>query len=75
MVIMPKMAGTLRYMYPECRASLKVFNSPHSKMALYGYNMSTTSKVMYSMQGFFGVPNETGNVTTLMGLILLPLKP
>jgi hypothetical protein len=37
--------------------------------------MSTTSKVMYYVQGFDGVPNETGNVMILTALILLLLKP
>jgi hypothetical protein len=37
--------------------------------------MSTTSKVMYSMQGFFGVPNDMGRVMTLTGSIIFPLKP
>jgi hypothetical protein len=30
-----------------------------------------TSKVMYFVQGFYGVPKETGKVMTLTGLILL----
>jgi hypothetical protein len=55
---------TLRHRYPECRAASKVFNKPHPNIALYGYSISTTSKVMYSVQGFFKVPNETGNVIT-----------
>jgi hypothetical protein len=37
--------------------------------------VSTTSKVLYSVRGFFGVPNEMGNVITLTGSILLPPKP
>jgi hypothetical protein len=48
-VIMPKVVGTLRQRYPECREASKVFNSPHPKIALYGYNMSITLKVMYSV--------------------------
>jgi hypothetical protein len=31
-------------------------------------------KVMYYVRGFLGVPNETGNVITPTGLILLPPK-
>jgi hypothetical protein len=73
MVIMPKVAGTLRHRYPECREALKVFNRPHSNIA-FRYSMSTTSKVMYSVRGFIGVPNVTGNVITPIGSILLPLK-
>jgi hypothetical protein len=72
---MLKVAGPLRQRYPECKATSKVFNSPRLKMALYGYNMSTTTKVMYYVQGFLEVPNETGNVMIPMGLILLPPKP
>jgi hypothetical protein len=71
---MPKVPGTLRQRYSECRAALKVFNSPRLKMALYGYIMSITSKVMYYVRGFCGVPNEMGNVMTPTGLILLLLK-
>jgi hypothetical protein len=52
-----------------------VVNSSRPKMALYRYNMSTTSKVMYYVQGFCGVPNEIGNVMTVTGSILLPLNP
>jgi hypothetical protein len=44
---MPKVTRTLRQRYPKCRAALKVFSSPHPKMALYRYSMSTTSKGMY----------------------------
>jgi hypothetical protein len=40
-------------------------------MALYGYNISTTSNVIYSVCGFCGVPNKMGKVMTLMGSILL----
>jgi hypothetical protein len=36
--------------------------------------MSTTSKVMYSVRGFFGVPNDMGRVMTLTGSIIFPLK-
>jgi hypothetical protein len=71
---MSKVAGTLRHRYPECRAASKVFNRPHPNIALYGYSMSTTSKVMYSVQRFFGVSNETGNVITPTGSILLSPK-
>jgi hypothetical protein len=69
-----KVAGIMRQRYPECRASLKVFNKPHPKMALYGYSISTTSKVIYFVRGFCGVPNETGRVMTLTDSILFPLK-
>jgi hypothetical protein len=48
-VIMSKVAGTLRQRYPKCRAASKVFNSPHPKIALYRYSMSMTSKVMNSV--------------------------
>jgi hypothetical protein len=51
-----------------------VTNNPFLKMALYGYNMSTTSKVMYSVRAFCGVPNETGKVITPTDSILLPPK-
>jgi hypothetical protein len=72
---MSKVARTLRHKYPECRAASKVFNKARLNIALYGYNMSTTSTVMYSVQGFLGVPNDTGNVITQTGSILLPPKP
>jgi hypothetical protein len=36
--------------------------------------MSTTSKIMYYVWGVFGVSNETVNVITPTGSILLPLK-
>jgi hypothetical protein len=52
-----------------------VFSKPRSKMVLYGYSMSTTSKVMHYVRDFFGVPNDTDNVITPIGLILLPPKP
>jgi hypothetical protein len=74
-VIMPKVAGTLRHRYLECRVASKVFNRSHPNIALYGYSMSMTSNIMYSVQGFLGVPNEMGNVITPTWLILLPLKP
>jgi hypothetical protein len=31
---MPKVAGTLRQRYPECRAASKVFNRPRLNIAL-----------------------------------------
>jgi hypothetical protein len=72
---MSKVAGTLRHQFPECKAASKVFNRPCPNMALYGYSMSMASKVMYSVRGFLGVPNKTGNVIAPTGLILLPPKP
>jgi uncharacterized membrane protein YuzA (DUF378 family) len=42
---------------------------------LYGYSISTTSKVIYFVSGFCGVSSETWKVMTLIGSILLPLKP
>jgi hypothetical protein len=44
----------LRQRYAKCKAALKVFRRPLPKMALYGYGMSTTSNVMYSVRGGFG---------------------
>jgi hypothetical protein len=49
-----KVIGTLRQRYAECNAASKVFKRPLLKMALYGYGMSTTSNVMYSVRGGFG---------------------
>jgi hypothetical protein len=69
----PKVAGTLRQRYAECRMASKMFRRPHTKMALYGYVMSTTSKVMYSMRGFLGVPKDTGSVIVPTGSILFLL--
>jgi hypothetical protein len=73
--MMSKVAGILSQRYPECRAALKVFNRPRPKIALYGYNLLTTSKVIYSMREFYEVPNRIGKVITPTGLILFPLKP
>jgi hypothetical protein len=72
--MMSKVAGIMRQRYPECRAALKVFNKPHPKMALYGYIISTTSKVIYLVRGFCGVPNEAGRVMTPTDSILFPLR-
>jgi hypothetical protein len=71
----PKVVVTLRHKYAECKAASNVFRSPLPKMALYGYAMSTTSKVMYSVRAFLGVPKDTGSVMVLKGSILFPLKP
>jgi hypothetical protein len=70
-----KVAGTLRHKYAECKAASSVFRSPLPNMALYGYAMSTTSKVMYSVHGFLGVLKDTGSVMVPMGSILFPPKP
>jgi hypothetical protein len=51
MDITPKVTGILRQRYAKCKAALKVFRRPLPKMALYGYGMSTTSNVMYSVRG------------------------
>jgi hypothetical protein len=55
----------------------KVFKRPLPKMALYGYGMSTTSNVMYSVRGGggLGVLKDTGSVMALIGSILFPPKP
>jgi hypothetical protein len=53
----------------------KVFKRPLLKIALYEYGMSTTSNVMYSVQGFLGVPMDTGSVMAPTGSILFSLKP
>jgi hypothetical protein len=47
--ITPKVAGILRQRYAECNTPSKVFRRPLRKIALYGYVISTTSKVMYSV--------------------------
>jgi hypothetical protein len=70
----PKVAGTLRHKYAECKVASNVFRSPLPKMALYGYAMSTTSEVMYSVCGFLGVPKDTGSVMVPTGSILFPSK-
>jgi hypothetical protein len=70
----PKVTGILRQRYAECKAASKVLNRPLPKMALYGYGMSTISKVMYFVRGFLGVPKDTGSVMALIGSILFPLK-
>jgi hypothetical protein len=75
MVMTPKVAGTLRHKYAECKAASNVFRSPLLKMVLYGYAMSTTSKVMYSMRAFLEVPKDTGSVMVPTSLILFLPKP
>jgi hypothetical protein len=52
--MMLKITGTLRERYAECKTASKVFKRTLQKMALYGYGLSTTSNVMYSMRGFLG---------------------
>jgi hypothetical protein len=47
--MIPKVTGILRQRYAECKAASKIFKRPLPKMALYGYGMSTISKVMYSV--------------------------
>jgi hypothetical protein len=50
----PKVAGTIRHRYVECKVASKIFKRPLSKMALFEYGMSTTSNVMYSVRMFVG---------------------
>jgi hypothetical protein len=69
-----KVTGTLRQRYAECKAALKVFKRPLLKLMLYGYGMSTTSNVMYSVRGFLGVPKDTGSVMALTGSIFFLVK-
>jgi hypothetical protein len=54
--MMLKIVGTLRQRYAECKAASKVFKRPLPKMSFYGYGMSTTSNVMYSVWRVLGVP-------------------
>jgi hypothetical protein len=75
MDITPKVAGTLRQTSVECKAASKVFRRPLPKIVLYGYGMSTTSKVMYSVREFLGVLKDTGSVIVATGSILFPPKP
>jgi hypothetical protein len=65
---MPKVAGTSRQRYPEWRAASKVLSNSRPKMTLYGYSMSTTSKVMYSVRLLYGVPNKMGKGYNSNGL-------
>jgi hypothetical protein len=74
MVMTPKVAGILRHRYVECKAVLNVFRRPLLKIALYGYVMSTTSKVMYLVRGFLVVPKDTRSVMALINSILFPPK-
>jgi hypothetical protein len=71
----PKVAGTIRHRYVECKVASKIFKRPLSKMALFEYGMSTTSNVMYSVWMFVGVPKDIGSVMALSGSILFPPKP
>jgi hypothetical protein len=75
MDIIPKVAGTLRQRYAERKAASKVFRMPLPKIALYEYGMSITSKVMYSVRGFLGVPKDTGSVIVPTSSILFLPKP
>jgi hypothetical protein len=75
MVMTPKVAGILRHMCAECKAASNVFRRPLLKIALYGYVISTMSKVMYSVQGFFVVSKDTRSVMALTDSILFPPKP
>jgi hypothetical protein len=75
MVMTPKVAGTLRQRYAECKATMNVFKRPLPKMVLYGYGMSTTLNVMYSVRGFLGVSKDTGSVMAPTGSILFLPKP
>jgi hypothetical protein len=70
MVMTPKVAGILRCTYAKCKAASNVFRRTLSKITLYGCVMSTTSKVMYLVRGFLGVPKDTESVMAPMGLIL-----
>jgi hypothetical protein len=71
----PKVASILRHRYAKCKAASKVFRRPLLKIALYGYVMLTTSKVMYSVRVFLGLLKDTGSVITPTGSILFPPKP
>jgi hypothetical protein len=72
--ITPKVVGILRHRYAECKVVSKVFKRPLPKMVLYGYVMSTTLKVMYSVQRFLRVSNDTRSVIAQTGSILFPQK-
>jgi hypothetical protein len=72
--ITPKVAGILRQRYAECKAASKVFNNHLLKIALYGQCMSITSKMMYSVLGFFESPKDIGSVITPTSSILFPPK-
>jgi hypothetical protein len=60
MNITPKVDSILRQRYAECKAASKVFRRPLPKIALYGYGISTTSNVMYSVRGFLGCQRIPG---------------
>jgi hypothetical protein len=52
-----------------------MFRRPLPKMILYGYVMSTTSKVVYLVRGFLGLQKDTGSVIALTGSIILLPEP
>jgi hypothetical protein len=56
----PKVVGVLRQRYVECKAASKVFRRPLPKIALYGYGMSITSNVMYSIRVFLECQRTQG---------------
>jgi hypothetical protein len=59
----------------EWSMASKVLSKPQQKIALYGYCMSTTSKVTYLVLAFCRLPKDTGSDMEPMGSILLPPKP
>jgi hypothetical protein len=57
-----------------CGVASKVFSNALQKIALYGYCMSTMSKVMYNVLRLFGFLKDTCSVITPTGSILFPSK-
>jgi hypothetical protein len=75
MDMMSKVTDTLRQRCDVCKAASKVFKRPLPKMALYGYGMSITSNMMYSVRGDLGLPKDTGSVMAPTCSIHFPLNP
>jgi hypothetical protein len=69
-----KVDGILRRRYAGCKMALKVFRRPLPKIALYGYVISTTSKVMNFVQGFWECSKDTESVIAPTVSILLLSK-
>jgi hypothetical protein len=71
----PKVVGILRHRYADCNAASNIFRRLLPKIVLYGYVMLATSKVMYSVHRFLGVPTDTGCVMAPISSIVFPPKP
>jgi hypothetical protein len=56
-------------------AASNLLMEPQPIMALYGYTMSTMSKVTRSLRALGATPNDRGSSILPTGEVPLPLKP